>query len=75
MFQKEAIIVTVDDFLLSDQGVILMDIVYMKVIAVDESVKNLDKHTGKSLLINYPEISWNFLKTHYITGLRNAKNI
>ena len=57
MFQKEAIIVTVDDFLLSDQGVILMDIVYMKVIAVDESVKNLDKHTGESLLINYPEIS------------------
>jgi len=57
LFQKEAIIVTVDDFLLSDQGVILMDIVYMKVIAVDESVKNLDKHTGESLLINYPEIS------------------
>lgn len=30
----------------------------MKVIAVGESVKNLDKHTGKALLINYPEIPW-----------------
>ena len=51
-------IVTVDDFLLSDQGMILMDSVCMKVIAVGESVKNLDKHTGKLLLINYPEIPW-----------------
>lgn len=51
-------IATVDDFLLSDQGMILMDRVCMKVIAVGESVKNLDKHTGKSLLINYPEIPW-----------------
>ena len=33
-------IVTVDDFLLSDQGMILMDSVCMKVIAVGESVKN-----------------------------------
>lgn len=51
-------IVTVDDFLLSDQGMILMDSVCMKIITVGESVKNLDKHTGKNLLVNYPEIPW-----------------
>lgn len=51
-------IAIVDDFLLSNQGMILMDSVCMKVIALGESVKNLDKHTEKSLLINYPEIPW-----------------
>lgn len=51
-------IVTVDDFLLSDTGMVLMDSVCMKIIAVGESVKNLDKHTGKNLLVNYPEIPW-----------------
>lgn len=51
-------IAIVDDFLLSNQGMILMDSVCMKVIALGESVKNLDKHTERSLLINYPEIPW-----------------
>ncbi|MCD8268342.1 MAG: DUF86 domain-containing protein [Parabacteroides sp.] len=51
-------IVTVDDFLLSDTGMVLMDSVCMKIIAVGESVKNLDKHTGENLLVNYPEIPW-----------------
>lgn len=51
-------VLTVDDFLLSDQGMILMDSVCMKIIAVGESVKNLDKHTSKSLLVKYPEIPW-----------------
>ncbi len=30
----------------------------MKLIAVGESIKNLDKITDKKLLINYPQISW-----------------
>ena len=30
----------------------------MKLVAVGESVKNLDKITNKSLLENYPEINW-----------------
>lgn len=51
-------VATVDDFLLSPQGMVLLDSVCMKIIAVGESIKNIDKHTGKSLLVRYPEIPW-----------------
>jgi uncharacterized protein with HEPN domain len=30
----------------------------MKLIAVGESIKSLDKHTNKQLLQKYPEIEW-----------------
>ena len=49
---------TVNDFLDSPQGMLLLDGVCMKLIAVGESIKNLDKITEKKLLINYPQISW-----------------
>ncbi|RHO73031.1 DUF86 domain-containing protein [Parabacteroides sp. AF48-14] len=49
---------TVNDFLDSPQGMSLLDGVCMKLIAVGESIKNLDKITDKKLLINYPQISW-----------------
>ena len=49
---------TVDDFYASEVGMILLDSVCMKLVAVGESVKNLDKITNKSLLENYPEINW-----------------
>lgn len=47
-----------DDFLLSDGGMILLDSICMKLIAIGESVKNIDKTTNKELLVNYPEIPW-----------------
>ena len=49
---------TVDDFYASEVGMILLDSVCMKLVAVGESVKNLDKITNKSLLENYPDIIW-----------------
>lgn len=49
---------SVDDFLNSPGGMLLLDGVCMKLIAVGESVKNLDKLTGRNLLVNYPEIPW-----------------
>lgn len=49
---------TVNDFLDSPQGMSLLDGVCMKLIAIGESVKNLDKLTNKHLLINYPQIPW-----------------
>ena len=49
---------TVDDFYASEVGMILLDSVCMKLVAVGESVKNLDKITNNSLLENYPEINW-----------------
>ena len=43
-------ITSVHDFLDTENGVILLDSVCMKLIAVGESVKNLDKITDKELL-------------------------
>ena len=47
-----------DDFLTSESGVILLDSICMKLSAVGESIKNLDKITESKLLSAYPEIPW-----------------
>ena len=49
---------TVQDFLLSEEGMILLDSVCMKLTAIGESVKNLDKISNKQLLIQYKDIPW-----------------
>lgn len=49
---------TVDDFLNSNAGMSLLDGICMKLIAVGESLKNLDKLTERNLLIHYPQIPW-----------------
>ena len=61
-----------NDFLTSENGVILMDSICMKLSAVGESVKNLDKITNHELLSQYPEIPWknvmgvrDFIVHHY----------
>ena len=51
-------IYSVDDFLLSDSGMMKLDSVCMKLPAIGESIKNLDKITNKELLVKYPEIPW-----------------
>lgn len=47
-----------DDFMKSEAGMILLDSTCMKLVAVGESVKNLDKITEKQLLSTYKQISW-----------------
>lgn len=61
-----------DDFLASETGVILMDSICMKLSAVGESIKNLDKITNHELLPQYSEIPWknvmgvrDFIVHHY----------
>lgn len=51
-------IYSVDDFLLSDSGMMKLDSICMKITAIGESIKNLDKITNKELLVKYPEIPW-----------------
>lgn len=43
---------TVDDFYMNESGMILLDSVCMKLVAVGEAIKNLDKITNKELLLN-----------------------
>ena len=49
---------SVNAFLDSSTGTLLLDVVCMKLIAVGESIKKLDKLTTGGLLVHYPQISW-----------------
>lgn len=51
-------IMAVNDFLTSQSGILFLDGICMKLIAVGESIKNLDKLSNKELLIHYPAIPW-----------------
>lgn len=47
-----------DVFLSSPGGMLLLDGICMKLIAVGESIKRLDKITAGQLLPRYPDIPW-----------------
>jgi len=47
-----------DDFIDTENGLEKLDSICMKLIAIGESLKNLDKVTNQSLLKKYPEIEW-----------------
>lgn len=53
---------TVDDFYMNEAGMILLDSVCMKLVAVGESIKNLDKITNRELLLEYPAVNWKDIK-------------
>lgn len=47
-----------DDFLYSDAGLEKLDAICMQLIAIGESLKNIDKITKHQLLPKYPETDW-----------------
>lgn len=47
-----------DDFLKSDRNLEKLDAICMQLIAIGESIKNLDKITNKLLLKKYPGFEW-----------------
>ena len=51
-----------DDFLNSNNGLDMLDAICMQLIAVGESIKNIDKISNGKLLNNYPEIDWKGVK-------------
>ena len=53
---------SVDYFLDSEDGLEKMDALCMQLIAIGESLKNVDKLTDKKLLIKYPDINWKAAK-------------
>lgn len=57
---------TIDDFLGSSSGMVLLDATCMLLIAIGESLKNLDKTTEGKLLQLYPDVPWKNVK-----GLRD----
>ena len=55
-----------DDFIGSSENMVLLDATCMLLIAIGESLKNLDKTTNGQLLPTYPSIPWKNVK-----GLRD----
>lgn len=53
---------SVDDFLSSASGMVLLDATCMLLIAIGESLKNLDKVTNGELLPTYPSVPWKNVK-------------
>ena len=47
-----------DDFLATDDGLDRLDAICMMLIAIGESLKNLDKLTNGELLVRYPDVDW-----------------
>ena len=45
-----------DDFLKDDDGIDKLDSISMRLIAIGEGFKNIDKITENKLLLNYPDI-------------------
>jgi len=60
-------ITCVNDFTDSPSGMERLDSICMKLIAIGESLKNLDKITGQELLPQYSQIDWTGAK-----GLRDV---
>lgn len=53
---------SVNDFTDSEGGMEKLDAICMQLIALGESVKNIDKITNKTLLHKYPQIEWDKIK-------------
>ncbi len=51
-----------DDFCDTEEGQEKLDAICMKLIAVGESLKNIDKITNKELLIQYTNVEWKKIK-------------
>jgi len=47
-----------NDFTSSESGMILLDSICMKLVAIGETIKNLDKVTNKELLNRYSQVNW-----------------
>ncbi len=47
-----------DFFIDSPEGMEKLDAICMQLIAIGESLKNIDKITNRELLKNYPEVDW-----------------
>ena len=49
---------TADDFSATPRGVDMLDVATIRLMAVGEEIKKIDKRTRGQLLIQYPNINW-----------------
>ncbi len=49
---------SVDDFAKSPNGMLLLDSMTIKLMAIGEEIKNIDRRTRGELLARYPQVDW-----------------
>ena len=59
---RNANITSSDDFLNDENGLLKLDAISMRLIAVGEGFKNIDKLSDNTLLHKYPRIPWKEVK-------------
>ena len=59
-------IITANDFASTPNGMDMLDVATLRLMAVGEEIKKIDKRTKGQLLVQYPNIDWK-----KITDLRN----
>ena len=62
IIQRFEPVTSAQDFVKTPAGREKLDAICMQLIAIGESIKNIDKITGSSLLSQYPEINWKGVK-------------
>lgn len=62
ILQRFEVIESSDDFLEDDKGLEKLDSISMRLVAIGEGFKNIDKLTDKKLLPNYPTVDWQGVK-------------
>jgi len=58
VIQRFEVVESVDYFIDTPKGQEKLDSICMQLIAIGESLKNIDKITNKTLLGNYPQVDW-----------------
>jgi len=53
---------TADDFATTPKGMDMLDVATIRLMAVGEEIKKIDKRTKEQLLIQYPNIDWKAIK-------------
>ncbi len=56
--ERFEVVDSVNYFTDTPQGMEKLDSICMQLIAIGESLKNIDKITNKELLVKYPQIDW-----------------
>ncbi|MBT5934774.1 HepT-like ribonuclease domain-containing protein [Sulfurimonas sp.] len=56
--QRFKIVDSIDYFMDTPEGLEKLDGICMQLIAIGESLKNIDKITNKTLLEKYPQVDW-----------------
>jgi len=56
--KRFAPIASAEDFVSTEAGLEKLDAICMRLIAIGESIKHLDKITGGTLLPRYPQVEW-----------------